>query len=65
MIKLKELQITNDERQRIKSEYGLWFCKKDVKGFYYFALCVQNYPERHIYAAINLVREHLDKLGDY
>lgn len=29
------------------------------------ALCSANYPERHIYAAINQVRDHLAKLGDY
>ena len=31
----------------------------------YFALCSPNYPERHIYAAINQLRDHLTKLGDY
>ena len=31
----------------------------------YMALCSPNYPERHIYAAINQLRDHLSKLGDY
>lgn len=31
----------------------------------YMTLCSANYPERHIYAAINQVRDHLAKLGDY
>jgi len=31
----------------------------------YMALCSPNYPERHIYAAINQLRDHLNKLGDY
>lgn len=31
----------------------------------YFALCSPNYPERHIYSAINQIRDHLTKLGDY
>jgi len=29
------------------------------------ALCVPSYPERHIYAAIGQVRDHLLKLGEY
>ena len=31
----------------------------------YFALCVQTYPERHIYAAVGELRTHLASIGDY
>lgn len=64
-MRLKELQLKKDERQRIASEYGVWFGKKDEKGFYYFALCTSNYPERHIFACINEVKLHLATIGDY
>lgn len=63
--RLQELALKNEERQRIKSEFGVWFCKKDDKGFFYFAHCIDNYPERHIYAAINELRQHLATIGDY
>lgn len=49
----------------MKSELGCWHCKKDARGMLYLSLCSPNYPERHIYAAINQLRDHLNKLGDY
>jgi hypothetical protein len=65
LTQLKTLEIRVDERQKIKSGYGCWYCKKDHKGIIYLALCSPNYPERHIYGAINLLREHLQKIGEY
>jgi hypothetical protein len=59
IVKLKELELKRDERQRIKSEYGVWFGKKDQRDMYYLALCVTTYPERHIYAAIAQLQSHL------
>lgn len=47
------------------SEYGKWFCKKDDKGFLFYALCIKKYPERHIYSAFQELRTHLAKIGDY
>jgi hypothetical protein len=44
IVKLKELELKKDERQRIKSDFGVWFCKKDQREMYYLALCVPNYP---------------------
>lgn len=54
-----------EERQRIKSDFGVWFCKKDQKDMYYLALCAPTYPERHIYAAVAQLTAHLAQLGDY
>lgn len=54
-----------DERQKIKSANGTWSCKKDAKEMIYIVLCSPNYPERHIFGAINALRDHLQKLGDY
>ena len=54
-----------EERQKINTTNGCWYCKKDAKEIIYFALCSTNYPERHIMAAINQLRDHLQKLGDY
>lgn len=62
---LKGLDIRVDERQKIKSAHGCWYCKKDNKEIVYMVLCSSNYPERHIYAAINQLRDHLQKLGEY
>lgn len=39
IMRLQELGLKKEERQRIKSEYGVWFCKKDDKGFVYFVHC--------------------------
>ncbi len=63
--RLKDLCLVKEERQRIKSEFGCWFCKRDDRGVYFIALCQPNYPERHVYAAIALIRTHLAQLGDY
>lgn len=65
IIKLKELELKKEERQRIKSEFGVWFAKKDSKDMFYLALCVNTYPERHIYAAVGQLQAHLAQLGDY
>jgi hypothetical protein len=65
MSRLKELELKNDQRQRIFTDNGVWFCKKDDKGIFYFALCTKNYPERHIYAAFSALGAHLAKIGDY
>jgi hypothetical protein len=59
------LKLRNEERQKINTSNGCWHCKKDSKGIIYFVLCSPNYPERTIMQAINLVKEHLQKLGDY
>ena len=65
LTQLKSLNIRPEERQKINTGNGCWYCKKDSKGIVYFVLCSTNYPERHIMAAINSLRDHLGKLGDY
>ena len=62
---LKSLNLRSEERQKINTGNGCWYCKKDSKGIIYFVLCSPNYPERQIIAAINQVRDHLQKLGEY
>jgi hypothetical protein len=54
-----------EERQKVSSVNGRWQCKKDSKGILYFVLCNPNYPERTIFQAINQVKDHLQKLGEY
>lgn len=53
-----------DERQKIKSHLGTWHTKKDNHNILYVALCSSNYPERHIYAAFNQLKDFLRILGD-
>ena len=65
--RLKDLYLIKEERQKLTSSGGLgcWFCKRDSRGMFYLALCVDKYPERHIYAAIGQLKDHLAQLGEY
>lgn len=52
-----------EERQKINTGNGSWFCKKDDKELIYMMLTNGNYPERLVYEAMNELREQLSKLG--
>jgi hypothetical protein len=62
---IKNLALSANERQKISSAFGIWFCIRDQQGIIYFVLCTSNYPERHIYGAIEKLKVHFQQLGDY
>lgn len=65
MREIKNIGLQFDERQKINTGSGSWFCKIDAKGIIYLVLAASNYPERHAYAMIQLLQNHLEKLTDY
>jgi hypothetical protein len=56
LIQAKNLNLRPEERQKFNTKRGCWFCKKDNKDIIYVILCSTNYPERHAFAAINLLK---------
>ncbi|CAD8207162.1 unnamed protein product [Paramecium octaurelia] len=61
---LKRNQLRIEERQKVDSANGSWFCKIDDKGLLYLVLGVPTYPERHAYALIQEIQNEFSKLGN-
>lgn len=58
------LELSPEERQKIKTQTGNWFCKIDDLGFMYLILSSQNYPERHAYELISQIQKPLKKIAN-
>ncbi|KAL4466763.1 hypothetical protein ABPG74_010360 [Tetrahymena malaccensis] len=65
MREIKNIGLNFDERQKINTGSGSWFCKIDSKNILYLVLCTSSYPERHAYGMIQQLQNHLEKLADY
>lgn len=63
--KLEEVYLNQDERQKIRSGNGAWFCTCDDRRIHYLVLADSGYPERHAYGLINDVRSELQGLNNY
>ncbi len=63
LTQLKNIGLSPEERQKITTSNGSWYCKKDDQDMLYMMLTNGSYPERLIYESINELREHLKKLG--
>jgi hypothetical protein len=63
LAQLRAIDLRAEERQKINTGNGSWFCKKDDKDVFYLMLTNGSYPERLIYEAIHELRDHLGKLG--
>ncbi|CAD8111882.1 unnamed protein product [Paramecium primaurelia] len=61
---LKRNQLRIDERQKIDSTNGSWFCKIDDKGLFYLVLGISTYPERHAYTLIQEIQNEFNRLGN-
>ncbi|CAD8112267.1 unnamed protein product [Paramecium sonneborni] len=63
-LELKRNQLRIEERQKVDSANGSWFCKIDDKGLFYLILGISTYPERHAYALIQEIQTEFSKLGN-
>jgi len=63
--KLEDVYLRPEERQKIRSNYGAWFCTLDNKNIVYLALTHIEYPERHAYAMISEIRDQLAELKNF
>jgi len=63
--KLEDVYLQPEERQKIRSPNGAWFCTLDTKNICYLILTHSEYPERHAYTMISEVRRELGELRNY
>ena len=63
--KLEDVYLQPEERQKIRSSNGAWFCTANEKHINFLVLADSAYPERHAYNLINEVRKELEGLPNY
>ncbi|KAM3142593.1 hypothetical protein pb186bvf_005252 [Paramecium bursaria] len=64
-IQIKSINLNQEERQKINTNNGSWFCRSDDKDLTYLILTVSTYPERHAYGLITELQNEFAKLGNY
>jgi hypothetical protein len=60
-MKIKALRARTNERDKLKTQYGVWYVTHDDNDISY-ALCTnEEYPERHAYG---LIAKLVDKISE-
>eukprot|EP01017_Pseudomicrothorax_dubius_P009073 TRINITY_DN1302_c0_g1_i3.p1 TRINITY_DN1302_c0_g1~~TRINITY_DN1302_c0_g1_i3.p1 ORF type:complete len:197 (-),score=54.03 TRINITY_DN1302_c0_g1_i3:37-627(-) len=57
--------LNSDERQKVNTQNGSWFCQLDQNQICHMILVAQSFSERLSYAFIRENREHIEKLAQY
>jgi len=63
--KVEDIYLKADERQKIRTSNGAWFCTVDQKHISYLVLADSAYPERHAYTLIGELRDELSQMPNY
>jgi len=63
--KIEDIYLKANERQKIRTTNGSWFCTVDEKHISYLVLTDSAYPERHAYTLVNELRDELQGLNNY
>ena len=57
--KIKALRSKVDEREKLKTAYGVWFVVHDNNDISYAVCTAEDYPERHAYGLIQKLRDKI------
>ena len=63
--KLGLLNLKPEERQKIKTANGAWFCRANANQIACLVLCNEDYPERHAYKMVNDAQVELEKIPNF
>lgn len=63
--KLSLLNLKPEERQKIKTSNGAWFCRINANQIACVVLCSEDYPERHAYTLVQEAQTELEKLPNF
>jgi len=63
--KLNLLNLRPEERQKIKTANGSWFCRVNANQIACVVLCGEDYPERHAYALLQDAQGELEKIPNF
>jgi len=61
LAKVKIMELQPDDRQRLNTKNGVWFCKVDNRDIAYLTLCNINYPERHAFGMMDELQRELEE----
>jgi len=63
--KLNLLNLRPEERQKIKTANGAWFCRVSQNQIAIIVLCGEDYPERHAYTMLQDAQAELEKIPNF
>lgn len=59
------MNLRPEERQKVSTPNGSWFCRVDANEVASLLLCTSEYPERHSYKMIDDAEKNIAKIPDY
>lgn len=60
--KIKSLKLKNEERQKFKTDYGVWYVKHDKYDISYAVCTNEDYPERHAFGLIDKIQKNIGEI---
>ena len=61
--KIKALRSYANERDKLKTQYGVWFVTHDNNDVAYAVCTQEEYPERHAFGLIDKLRNKIEEIS--
>jgi hypothetical protein len=61
--KIKALRSKVDERDKLRTSYGVWYVTHDKNDISYGVCTDEAYPERHAYAFIQKIKDKIEEIN--
>ena len=58
--KIKALRSKTDQRDKLRTAYGVWYVTHDKNDISYAVCCEESYPERHAFGLIQKIKEKIE-----